>query len=353
MKILYAVQGDGKGHAVRSSVVLNYLKNRHQIILAANNDAYDYFKKKNKPVVHLKGLRLSYNNNKVDLIPTFMHYIKDRKKVIKYNWRKLSNIIKQNKPDVIISDFEPTSFKIAKKYNIPIISFDNQNIITNAEIDVPLSNTISYFLSKKVISDWSKDADFYIISSFFSPNLKVPNSVIVPPVLRDALYSFIPEKKDFVLVYQTSNKNKHLLKILRSINANFVIYGWDMDKNVGNLVFKKFDEYHFLKDLSSCKAVITNGGFTAITEALHFKKPILSIPIKHQFEQIVNALHLDRLGFGEYLDKIDRKRIADFVKNPAPYEINLFRYEPKTNHYAFGVFDYLLEIIHKRKQKQN
>jgi len=354
MKILYAVAGDGKGHATRSSVILNYLKNRHQIILAANNDAYEFFKNQNKPVTHLKGHRLVYTNNKVSLLRTFLKYLLRNNHINKYNLRKLKQLIKQHKPEVIISDFEPSSFKVAQKYKIPIISVDNQNLITNANYDVPYSEVMSYLYTKKVISDFSKDADFYIISSFFEPNLKTQNSVIVPPILRPELYSLTPKKKDFVLVYQTSKTNKKLIRILRTLkNQNFVIYGWNLEKKINNLEFRKFNERKFLEDLSECKALITNGGFTTITEALHLKKPILSLPIKNQFEQIINALHLDRLGYGEHIKKLERKRIIDFLYNLTPYEINLQRYEPKTNYYTFQVFDYLLGIVHKRKSKKN
>ena len=350
MKILYTVAGDGKGHATRSSVILNYLKNRHQVILAANNDAYDFFKNQNKPVTHLKGHRLVYKKHKVSLPLTFIRYIFNNKHIHKYNSKKLKQLIKKHRPDVIISDFEPTSFKVAKKYNIPIISVDNQNLLTNANYDVPYTDALSYMFSKKVVSNFSKDADFYVISSFFEPDLKTQNSVIVPPIVRSELLSLTPKKKDFVLVYQTSRTNKRLLKILKTIKQNFVVYGWDIEKKSGNMEFKKFNERMFLQDLSECKALITNGGFTTITEALHLKKPILSLPIKNQFEQILNALHLDKLGYGEHLKKLDRKRIIDFLYNLTPYEINLSRYEPKTNHYTFQVFDYLLGIIHKRRK---
>ena len=352
MKILYSVAGDGKGHATRSSVILNYLKNRHQIILAANNDAYEFFKNQNKPVNHLKGHRLVYKKNKVALTKTYLKYLINKKHIHKYNFNILRTLVKQHKPDVIISDFEPTSFKVAQKYKIPIISVDNQNLITNANYDVPYSDALSYMFSKKVISDFSKDADFYVISSFFEPELKTQNSVIVPPILRPELESLIAIKKDYVMVYQTSKTNRRLIKILRTIKQNFVIYGWNMEKKINNLEFRRFNERKFLEDLSECKALITNGGFTTITEALHLKKPILSLPIKNQFEQKINALHLDKLGYGEHVNKVERKRIVDFLYNLTPYEVNLSRYEPKTNHYTFQVFDYLLGRIHKRK-KQN
>lgn len=51
-------------------------------------------------------------------------------------------------------------------------------------------------------------------------------------------------------------------------------------KNDGNLQFKNFNEDEFYRDLASCRAVITNGGFSLMTEALYLQKPILSVPVK-------------------------------------------------------------------------
>ena len=52
--------------------------------------------------------------------------------------------------------------------------------------------------------------------------------------------------------------------------------------------------------LKQTKAIITNGGFTVISEALYLKKPIFSIPIKNQFEQALNAKFVEKLGAGVY-----------------------------------------------------
>ncbi len=68
--------------------------------------------------------------------------------------------------------------------------------------------------------------------------------------------------------------------------------------------------------------MLTNGGYTLMSEALFLGKPVFSLPVAWQFEQWLNARHLEDLGYGtmcddlrefegkvrEFLGKLDRCR---------------------------------------------
>ena len=95
------------------------------------------------------------------------------------------------------------------------------------------------------------------------------------------------------------------------------------EKEEKNLILKKFNEKEFIKDLASCKALIANGGFCTITEAVQLGKPVLSVPIKKQFEQILNAIFVDKLGYGEFHRKLKVDKIKDFISNIDIYKENL------------------------------
>ena len=59
----------------------------------------------------------------------------------------------------------------------------------------------------------------------------------------------------------------------------------------GNVELRDFDETRFAADLRSARAVIANGGFTTLAEAIRLGKPVLSIPVRHQGEQELNAAY--------------------------------------------------------------
>ncbi len=92
-----------------------------------------------------------------------------------------------------------------------------------------------------------------------------------------------PTYGDHVFVYQTSISNEYLFELLKKIDEKFVVYGMNENLTDGNLVCKKFNEKEFYQDISSAKAIITNGGFTVISEALYLKKPICLLNLAKRF----------------------------------------------------------------------
>ena len=96
-----------------------------------------------------------------------------------------------------------------------------------------------------------------------------------------------------------------------------------------NLVFKRFSAQGFLKDLASAEAVITNGGFTLITECIYLKKPVLSQPIQGQFEQILNAIYLEKLGYGKFCEHPTLTDLHQFFRNLPKYRKRLEQYSWK------------------------
>jgi uncharacterized protein (TIGR00661 family) len=126
---------------------------------------------------------------------------------------------------------------------------------------------------------------------------------------------------------------------LNTLNdERFIVYGLrrklkdnEPDEIIGNCHVKNNDEYTFLEDLRTAKAVITNGGFTLISEALHLGKPILSVPVQEHFEQAYNGLAVDQMGYGKFAPEITKEAMAEFLDNLPYYEKNLAKYPREDN----------------------
>lgn len=59
-----------------------------------------------------------------------------------------------------------------------------------------------------------------------------------------------------------------------------------------------------IADLASCRAVVINGGFSLIPEAVFLHKPECTIPISAQFEQWLNAAEVEKMGYGRHFAAI-------------------------------------------------
>ena len=61
-----------------------------------------------------------------------------------------------------------------------------------------------------------------------------------------------------------------------------------------------------------------------ISEAIYLKKPVLSVPVRKQFEQIVNGSYLAKLGYGEVHKSLNKEIIEDFFE----FNKGILRAEP-------------------------
>lgn len=346
VNILYGVSGEGSGHSSRSKEVLDHLSKKHNVHVITYGKAYPYLKQY-FPATDIYGLHLDFKDNKIAYAGTFKKNIQSLI-TSSQKFKELRALLKRFKPDMIITDFEPTCYYLSKMYHIPLLSLDNQHRITNLVLEVPKKYRKEYLLCRLVIRLFIPKADYYFVTSFFNEKITKKQTFLFPPILRKEVVNLRPTQGNHVLVYQTSTSNQRLLTLLQQIPEKFIIYGYNQDKKRGNLLFKKFSTQGFLEDLAACKAVITNGGFTLITEALHLRKPILSEPIQGQFEQIVNAYYLEKLGYGLHRDVVEKKDVLLFLQNLSIYRKHLSMYRNKNMDALFKALD---KIIKKTTNK--
>lgn len=320
-RIIYAVAGEGMGHATRSKAVIDHLKKDHELLILSDDRAYRYLSDHYQNVHKITTLHIGYQNNQVSMLDTVLINFNNIPEFMR-TWKKVKRLANNFRPDLLINDFTfiPNYYALANK--IPIITLDNEHIISKTKIDFPRRCLVDYIKTWIVINFIVPKADFHIATTFFYPEIKSKNTALFTQPIRKGLSDLKPENRGHVLVYQTSPTNHALFEVLAKVPAKFVVYGQDVKKQYHNITFKEFNGLDFFKDLASCRAVIQNGGFSLMNEALYFQKPVLAIPVERQFEQILNAAYLEKMGYGIYLKKNDEEKITEFLAN-------LSRYSPK------------------------
>ncbi|MDR1818987.1 MAG: glycosyltransferase [Methanobrevibacter sp.] len=331
-KIFYSICGEGLGHAIRSAVVIEELLKKYNVYIFSSDRAYKYLSEKFDNVYEIGGFNTVYQDNSVKNRKTLYKAIKDTPSHLKENYAILYKKARKLKPNIIITDFENYSNILAKLLNIPILSVDNVHMITKTKVDYPKKSQAEMLKSKGVIKSFMIRPKKYILTSFFYPEVKNPEKVVIyPPIIRNDIRRLKPSYENHVFVYQTSPTNKKLLNSLKEVDEKFIIYGFNQDKTDENLTFRKFNETMIYDDMKDCKAIITNGGFSLITEAIYLKKPIYSIPAKGNFEQLLNGFYVEKLGYGMMNRDISTKTIEKFLSNLSVYQANLKKVKNSDN----------------------
>jgi len=346
--ILYGVNGEGSGHSSRAREVIAHLEARgHRVHVASFDRGYQNLKN-DFDVTEIDGLRLAYVHNRVrygkTVLRNLLHLPKTGRTV-----RSLSRKAEGWNLDLVITDFEPITCHLGRKLGLPIIAIDNQHLLTDAEITYPREYRREAAATKLVTRLMTPRADAYLVISFFTAKMKRKKTTFLfPPILRQEVLKAPVTEGESVLVYVTSGAAE-LAELLKSVRGRFLCYGFGREGGDQNLEFCKPGLDSFLRDLSNCKAVIANAGFSLISEALYLGKPYLAWPVKRQFEQIFNAYYIGRMGYGAYWDDLNKERVESFLFNLETYREQLRTYARADNSDLFAKLDELI-AAHTRDQ---
>ena len=119
VKILYGVQSEGMGHALRSKVIIKHLKKDHELCIVSSGKAYSFLKTYFDNVHEILGFHIEYHNNAVMNKKTFFEFLK-KIKISNSVVKQLLKITFDFKPEVIITDFEPFTAHLSYLLSIPL-----------------------------------------------------------------------------------------------------------------------------------------------------------------------------------------------------------------------------------------
>lgn len=320
MRILYGVVGEGMGHATRSRVVLEHLTKHHDVHIVVSGRARDYLAKRFENVHNIWGFTIQYEGNSVKKWQTVLENLKGAVTGWPQNVKKYFELVDEFQPDVVISDFESFSYLFARNHFIPCISIDNMQIINRCKHEPALigPHEDEFQLTKGIVKSKAPGCFHYLITTFFYPPVRKDRTTLLPSILRPEILQAKSEPGEHLLVYQTMTSNTALIEELRRSGIECRIYGFrrDITSDVreGNLIFKPFSEAGFIDDLRTARGVVGGGGYTLMSEAVYLRKPMLSVPIGGQFEQVMNALYLQQLNYGMHATALDGRVLGEFLE---------------------------------------
>lgn len=345
MKILYGVVGEGMGHAMRSSVILERLvADGHSLRIVGSGRAAEWLEKRYPDAVTtITGLTMVYEDNVVRKLKTALENLKAAVG-IPDNLRAYLTMAREYSPDLVISDFESWTYAFARGQGVPVISVDNMQVIHRCQHDDAVLDTDrgAFQLAKSIVKGKLPRANAYLITSFFYPPTRKERTTLHPPILRAGILAARSQVRsgDHVLVYQSGSSHDALEEALRRVPASFRIYGLRRDLTApiteGNLTHCPFSEASFVDDMASARAVIAGGGFTTMGEAIYLGKPMLSVPLVGQFEQALNANYLQKLGYGERAESLTTVAVKSFLDRVPWYQERLagFRHDGNAGFFA-------------------
>lgn len=307
MKLLFVVTGVGLGDSTRVHAIIDaFLKKdpETKVLVAGYDNSYKYFKDKFQ-TLKISGYRIPGEKMKFKLWPfIFKNYL------LPFVWffiaLKLRHRVKKFKPDVIISDFEPSGIAISKfvrKKCVSVFGFDPKiyaRFCREKKVSMLMKLQAGYV--QKVYDS----SDYVIIPSFVRHKSRDRFYHYVEPIVR-VIPSSLPseeklmkelklEREPVVVMLGGSDFGvllaHSIAKVAAQFNEYFVVFGSGFKvPHQQNLVHHQYSP-DFLNYLKVAKCLITLGGQKTLCEGVVFNKAMLIYPIKEHVEQQLNAYSL-------------------------------------------------------------
>ncbi|MCK6502799.1 teichoic acid biosynthesis protein [Myxococcota bacterium] len=365
MRILYGVVGEGMGHATRSRVVLEHLLAQgHELHVVVSGRAFGFLRQAfaaragdgpgTVDVQEIVGLHLVYEGGAVDKSESLWSNLGQAPEGIQHNLQVYEQVVGSFQPDAVVSDFESWAYLFGRAHDIPVVSIDNMQVINRCRHDLDVVTgpsglpALDFRLAKLSVKVKLPGAFHYLVSTFFTPPVRKPRTTLVPPILRPEILAARREPGAHLLVYQTASTNRALLQTLSRLPMECRVYGMGTERDPGlgdHVRLCAFSQQGFVDDLRTARAVVAGGGYSLMGEAVHLGVPMLSVPLKSQFEQELNARYLARLGYGAWAPELTEAALRDFLARVDEHAAALRGWTPRDNRMLFACLDEVLARV--------
>lgn len=329
MRILFIVQGEGRGHMTQALALKDMLvKNGHQVVgvmvgKSKNRELPDFFSKKIDTTIYRF------------VSPNFLPSPKNKKanvwKTVAYNCmmvpsyaKSIHYIRKQIKSldvDVVVNFYDMLAGLAYAVFppKIPSISVSHQYLFLHPEYEFPDENKIELSVLRlytqiTCINSFRKLA--LSISKWEDvPEMKM---VIVPPLLRKEVYETPVNKGNYLHGYMlNAGYAEEIIEFQKTHPDIHMHFFWDKkgakEVEVVNehLSFHKLNDKSFLEYLAGCKAYATTAGFESVCEAMYMGKACLMVPT--HIEQSCNAYEAAKAGAGIVSNTFDLDKLIEYT----------------------------------------
>lgn len=325
-RIFYSMAGEGRGHAARVRTLVEHLRSEHELTLFAPDDAYDFLSRcygpeNNVPNVcltRIPGIRFHYSQRRLDLAKTIASGLYYAGRELPRLVRAFRRRIRAERPDLIISDFEPGLPRAARAERVPAMALDHQHVLRAYDLSA-LPKDLQWHAWSMSWAVWL----YYprmtevVTSSFYTLPLKPGWQHVhqVGPLIRPEVEHVEPLNGDYLLSYLRANTPESVLQSLESLNCPIKVYGLGERAPQGRLTFCPIHEQKFVVDLAGSRGVICAAGNQLLGESLYLGKPVLAVPEASHHEQCINATYLKQMGVGDWslLESLDSGILQSFL----------------------------------------
>lgn len=334
MKVLFIVQGEGRGHLTQAIAMEDLLRrNGYEVVevLVGKSNSRRLPGFFNRSIQAPVKRFLSPN-----FLPTTANKRASLSRSVAYNVMKLPTYIKsmhyihtrieESGAELVINFYELLTGLTYLLYRpaVPQISIGHQYLFLHRDFEFPGKNRLNLCLLRFFTRLTCIGAQEKLALSFREMEDDGTAHVrVVPPLLRKEVLSCEGIQGDYLHGYMVNAGFGENIKIWHGTHPEVPLhFFWDKQDEEEvcrvdeTLTFHQIDDVKFLRYMAGCKAYATTAGFESVCEAMYLGKPLLMVPA--HIEQDCNAYDAARSGAGVISDGFDLERLLAFSGSYRP-----------------------------------
>ena len=334
MKVLFIVQGEGRGHLTQAIAMEDLLRrNGYEVVevLVGKSNSRRLPGFFNRSIQAPVKRFLSPN-----FLPTTANKRASLSRSVAYNVMKLPTYIKsmhyihtrieESGAELVINFYELLTGLTYLLYRpaVPQISIEHKYLFLHRDFEFPGKNRLNLCLLRFFTRLTCIGAQEKLALSFREMEDDGTAHVrVVPPLLRKEVLSCEGTQGDYLHGYMVNAGFGENIKIWHGAHPEVPLhFFWDKQDEEEvcrvdeTLTFHQIDDVKFLRYMAGCKAYATTAGFESVCEAMYLGKPLLMVPA--HIEQDCNAYDAARSGAGVISDGFDLERLLAFSGSYRP-----------------------------------
>ena len=321
MKILFIIQGEGRGHLTQALSLRQKLTDEgHQVVgvLVGKSPARrlpDFFSKKiEAPVYPFESPNFlpSAQNKQVNLVKSVAYNVFRLHKYMS-SIRYINRMIKKTGADVVINFYElltGLTYLFCRPKAV-MVCIAHQYLFLHPDFTFPKENRLS-LASLKFFTRITAIGAAKKLALSFRKMREVPADgiVVVPPLLRKEVLEMTPTKGDYLHGYLLNSGFGEEICSWHKVHPSVELHiFWDKKEVLpevkvdSRLSFHQLNDTLFVRYMAGARAYATTAGFESVCEAMYLGKPVLMVPT--HIEQACNAFDAVHAGAGVIADPFD------------------------------------------------
>jgi len=309
--ILFAINGLGMGNSTRCHVVIQRLAAEAEVHVITSGNGLFFFQ--DRPgiasLTATPPLAYAFSGDGVNALGTLAN-VRKMRGTLREKKERLEKLLDQLKPDLVVTDSEYVIRPVLHR-RIPLAGINNSDVVVS-----------QYFQRKHLPTSirahfWAIEYSDYLLHRMKwnmavspSPFADTPRSDVfkrIGLIVRDGARETaleragkpvpLPQEIDRIVVMLSGSAFASQINELQTLPWKVDVIGRE-GVSVGNVTYhgKIRESLEFVRNAG---ALVINGGFSSVSEAIAMMRPVYVIPVPNHAEQLINALMVKEIGAGD------------------------------------------------------